>query len=151
MVESKIGTGAIRAPARWEHFDHGADIGVRGFGSTPVEAFEQAAMALTAVVTDPGSVRLQEGRRLQCKAPDLESLFYEWLNAVIYEMSIGHMLFGRFDVTINEGQLTAVLTGETVIPERHEPAVEIKGATYTELRVAREPDGGWHAQCVVDV
>ena len=27
---------------------------------------------------------------------------------------------------------------------RHHPAVEIKGATYTELHV-------WHAQCVVDV
>jgi len=151
MAETKSGTRVTPATARWEHFDHGADIGVRGFGSTPVEAFEQAAMALTAVVSDPGGVWLREVRRLQCKAPDLESLFYEWLNAVIYEMSIGHMLFGRFDVTINDGRLTAALTGETVVPERHEPAVEIKGATYTELRVAREPGGRWYAQCVVDV
>ena len=151
MPVLKSGTTAMPAAARWEHFDHGADIGVRGFGSTPVEAFEQAAMALTAVVTDPGSVRLRQVRRLQCRGPDLESLFYEWLNAVIYEMSIGHILFGRFDVTINEDQLTAALTGETVVPERHQPAVEIKGATYTELRVARESGGRWYAQCVVDV
>jgi len=151
MAETNSGIPAIPRTGRWEHFDHGADIGVRGFGSTSAEAFEQAAMALTAVVTDPGSVRLREVRRLQCRGPDLESLFYEWLNAVIYEMSIARMLFGRFDVTINDDQLTAVLTGETVVPERHEPAVEIKGATYTELRVAREPGGRWSAQCVVDV
>ena len=27
----------------WEHFDHGPDIGVRGFGATQAAAFEQAA------------------------------------------------------------------------------------------------------------
>ena len=37
--------------ARWEHFPHDADVGVRGFGPTPAEAFAQAALALTAVAT----------------------------------------------------------------------------------------------------
>src|SRR5262252_8706485 len=32
-------------------FAHDADVGVRGWGATPAEAFEQAALALTAVVT----------------------------------------------------------------------------------------------------
>ena len=31
---------------RWEHFEHGADIGVRGIGPTPASAFEQAALPL---------------------------------------------------------------------------------------------------------
>ena len=35
----------------WEHFPHDADVGLRGWGATPAEAFEQAAYALTAVVT----------------------------------------------------------------------------------------------------
>jgi tRNA nucleotidyltransferase (CCA-adding enzyme) len=34
---------------------------------------------------------------------------------------------------------------------RHEPAVEIKAATYAELTVTQRPDGAWVAQCVVDV
>ena len=29
--------------ARWEHFPHDADVGVRGWGTTAAEAFEQAA------------------------------------------------------------------------------------------------------------
>ena len=33
----------------WEHFAHGADIGVRGYGLSLEEAFEQAALALAAV------------------------------------------------------------------------------------------------------
>lgn len=36
----------------WTHFHHEADIGVRGTGHSPEEAFEQAAVALTAVITD---------------------------------------------------------------------------------------------------
>ena len=31
----------------WEHLEHGADIGVRGFGAS-AESFEQAALALSA-------------------------------------------------------------------------------------------------------
>lgn len=38
--------------ARWEHFPHQADIGVRGMGATLAQAFEQAALALTAVIVD---------------------------------------------------------------------------------------------------
>ncbi len=38
----------------WEHFEHSADIGVRGMGSTKAAAFEQAALALTGIVTPPG-------------------------------------------------------------------------------------------------
>ncbi len=139
------------AVAQWEHFDHGADIGVRGVGRTAAQAFEQAALALTAVVTDPANVQLHEVRRLECEAADLESLFYKWLNAVIYEMSVERMLFGHFDVVIDRGGLKATLSGEAVVRERHQPAVEVKGATYTELSVGQRTDGLWYAQCVVDV
>jgi SHS2 domain-containing protein len=139
------------AVAQWEHFDHGADIGVRGVGRTAAQAFEQAALALTAVVTDPANVQLHEVRRLECEAADLEALFYQWLNAVIYEMSVERMLFGHFDVAIDHGRLKATLSGEAVVPERHQPAVEVKGATYTELSVGQRTDGFWYAQCIVDV
>jgi SHS2 domain-containing protein len=40
----------------WAHFHHEADIGIRGIGRTREEAFEEAAVALTAVITDPESV-----------------------------------------------------------------------------------------------
>ena len=39
----------------WEHFPHEADIDVRGIGSTKEATFENAAQALTAVITDLGS------------------------------------------------------------------------------------------------
>ena len=39
---------------RWEHFEHDADIGVRGIGASKADAFEQAALALTAVAAPKG-------------------------------------------------------------------------------------------------
>jgi SHS2 domain-containing protein len=135
---------------RWEHFPHGADIGVRGFGATKAEAFTQAALAMTAVVADPAEVALRERVEIQCEAPDDELLFAEWLNALIYEMSTRKMLFGRFSVRCDGPVLAGEAWGEPVDVARHHPAVEIKGATYTALRVAREAEG-WVAQTVVDV
>jgi tRNA nucleotidyltransferase (CCA-adding enzyme) len=135
---------------RWELFPHDADIGVRGFGATPAQAFEQAALALTGVITDPARVAPQVAVDIRCDAPDLELLFAEWLNRLIYEMAVRGMLFGRYAVRIDGNLLFGQAWGEPSSADRHEPAVEVKGATYTALRVA-PADGGWVAQTVVDV
>lgn len=134
----------------WSHFPHDADIGVIGMGPTLDEAFRQAALALTAVIVNPQIVRPAEVVSIECHAPTRELLLVEWLNALVYEMSVRSMLFGDFDVEITDGDLRATARGEAVDPERHEPAVEVKGATMTALRVERVRDG-WRAQCVVDV
>lgn len=134
----------------WENFSHDADIGVRGFGPTLAQAFEQAALALTAVVTDVKIVA-QTAIEVACEAPDDELLLVEWLNAVIYEMAVRRMLFGRFAVAIDGNRLSATMWGEPVDPERHMPACEPKGATYTALHVSRYADGTWSAACIVDV
>jgi tRNA nucleotidyltransferase (CCA-adding enzyme) len=135
----------------WEHFPHGSDIGVRGFGKSLEEAFEQAAIALTAVVADVSSIQESERVQVHCDAPDRELLFVSWLNAVIYEMAVRTMLFKKFRVEISDHALTGTLVGEKVDAERHQVAVEAKGATVTSLRVERAPNGQWMAQCVVDV
>ena len=85
-------TAPVEHPG-WEHFPHDADVGVRGFGKTAAEAFEQAARALTAVITY-AEVEPRVRVDVSCEAPDIELLFVEWLNAVIYEMAVRKMLFG---------------------------------------------------------
>ncbi len=135
---------------RHEHFAHEADIGVRGVGGSCAEAFEQAALALTAIVTDPVRVSALEKIELACEAPDVELLLVDWLNALIYEMAVRHMLFGRYAVAITGSSLHGSAWGEAVDVARHQPAVEPKGATYTGLSVRNE-GGVWVAECVVDV
>ena len=125
-------------------------MGVRGVGATKAQAFEQAALALTAVVTDLQTIKPQQPVEVQCEAPDDELLLADWLNTLIYEMSARKMLFSRFAVQVDGHHLRAQAWGESVDPGRHHPTVEIKGATYTSLRVAQEK-GEWVAQTVVDV
>src|SRR5574340_386996 len=139
------------AAQHWAHFPHQADMGVRGVGPTLAAAFEQVALAMTAVVTDPDRVAAAQAVEIRCEAPDDELLLVDWLNALILEMAARHMLFGRFEVILDGQILHATAWGEAVDTQKHQPAVEIKGATYTELKVGRDESGRWLAQCVVDV
>jgi tRNA nucleotidyltransferase (CCA-adding enzyme) len=132
-------------------FPHDADVGIRGCGISPAEAFENAALALTAIVTEPTGIQAISPVEIRCEAPDLSFLLVDWLNAVIYEMATRGMLFGRYEVEVADGGLKATAWGEPVDRRRHEPAAEPKGATYTEARVEQDDKGFWTAQCVVDV
>lgn len=135
----------------WEHFPHDADVGVRGVGASKEQAFEQAAVALTAAVIEPQVLSPKVPVEVSCEAPDDELLLVDWLNALVYEMAIRRLLFGRFEVHIDGHRLYAKAWGEPIDPARHEPAVEVKGATLTSLSVRQEAGGVWVAQCVVDV
>ena len=135
----------------WQHFEHGADIGIWGRGVTLEDAYTQAALALTAVITDPDKVAAETVIELDCEAPDHELLYVDWLNALIYEMASRRMLFSRFEVHIQGNRLHAQAWGEPINREKHQPTVEVKGATYTALQVYLDEDGTWHARTVVDV
>lgn len=148
----------------WENFAHEADAGVRGRGATLAEAFAGAATAMTAAICDPAKVGAGDRVRIECAAPDEETLLVDWLNALVYEMATRRMLFSRFEVNIEDHRpaggrgpgggsvhLTAAAWGEPVDVPKHQPAAEVKGASFCELEVRQESDGRWLAQCVVDV
>lgn len=135
---------------KWEHFTHDADIGIRGMGSTPAKAFEMAALALTAIVVDPSLVKQEILLHLEQEEQNMEFLFYEWINQIIYNMSAKKMLFGGFDITLTDTKFTATLKGQETQKLQHDLGVEVKGATFTELEI-HEKEGVWVAQCVVDV
>jgi SHS2 domain-containing protein len=139
----------------WETYEHEADVGVRGLGASPGEAFAEAALALSSCVVEPGELAPRESVEIECEAPDLGLLLCDWLNALIWETSVHGLLFARTDVRVEgeEGawRLAGRAWGERVDRERHRPAVEPKGATFTTLRVERLEDGRWLAQTVVDI
>ncbi|MHC4061696.1 MAG: archease [Planctomycetota bacterium] len=135
----------------WQHYPHQADIGIRGFGATKEQAFEQTAVALTAVITNPAKVSPVEEVAVKCAAPDDELLLVDWLNGLLYEMDTRQMLFSRFEVRIDGGELAGRAWGEKIDVSKHDPVVEVKAATYTELSVRQDEKGVWTAQCIVDV
>lgn len=84
----------------WQHLHHMADIGVYGFGPRLAVAFKQAAIALTAVITDPDRVLQRDAVDDSYAAPDSALLLGDWLNAWVYEMVVRRMLFSRFEATL---------------------------------------------------
>ncbi len=136
---------------QWEHFYHQADIGVRGFGESVEEAFAQAAVAMTGVITEPEKIACVAEAKFSCEGTNLEMLFVDWLNAIIYEMAISKQIFGRFEVKIEGSRLSGKAWGEKIDIAKHEPTVEVKAATYAELKVRQRRNKSWVAQCVVDV
>lgn len=149
VVDAVVERAKERMP-HWELFSHQADIGIRGMGSTPAAAFEQVAIALTAVITDPMLVKPSQQISFSCTNQELEPLLFDFLNELIYEMDTRHMLFSRFSIQIDLPTLKVTAWGEPVVPQTHQPAVEVKAATYHGLRVY-SIDDHWIAQCVVDV
>ena len=135
----------------WEHFEHDADMGLRAVAATREAMFETMGKALTAVVTDPAAVRAVEAISISCEAPDDALLLVDWLNALIFEMATRGMVFGKWHVELSGQTLESRVEGEVVDRLRHQPVVEVKGATYTALSVEQGSDGSWRCQCVVDV
>ncbi len=134
----------------YETFEHEADIGIRGFGQTIEEAFENAAIALYSVMVNVATIAPIDMRVFAVTASDHELLFVEWLNALLSLSDIERMVFSRFEVDISGMTLTGRAWGEHLDQVRHQPHVEIKAATYHMLRVKKE-QGRFVAQCVVDV
>ncbi len=136
---------------KFELFEHGADIGVRGLGDTLNQAFEQAALAMFSIVV----LHIEDliahcFWQLSCESYDQEALLTAWLNTLISYADLYRTVFCSFDVTIENCSLTARVGGVPLNELKEEKGVEVKGATFTELYVGQR-DGIWIAQCVVDV
>ncbi|MDD5153123.1 MAG: archease [Desulfovibrionales bacterium] len=134
----------------YETFEHGADVGIRGKGRTLEEAFANGAKALFALMADLSTIEPRKEIQVECTAPDIETLFMVWLNQLIALADIEKMVLCEFSVTIKDKNLTATARGESISPRKHDLGVEVKGATFTMLRVFQEA-GYFVAQCVVDV
>lgn len=134
----------------WEHYPHTADMGIRGFGESMEEAFANAAVALVAVNVEPEKIQQETKIQITCREDDRELLFIAWLSNILYEMSTRKMFFSKFQVEIKDGKLTGCVWGEKIDLEKHEPCTEIKGISYSDLKVSQE-NGKWIAQCIVDI
>jgi SHS2 domain-containing protein len=131
------------------YFEHDADMGIVGRGATIERAFENAAMAMFAMITGPAKVELRASVAVEFEEADTELALVTWLNRLLGEARSRAMAFGRFHLRRDGARWSGSAEGE---PWRAgvERGVEVKGATLTALAVT-ERDGIWDARCVVDV
>jgi len=139
-----------------ENFEHKADIGVRGKGRTLEEAFVGGALSMMGIMFDVKGVKAIRAIGIECDADDNEALFVEWLNAILSKRDLESMVFCSFEATIAEDKegpkvLIGKAWGEPYDQNKHEAKLEVKAATYSQLKVFQEGSGQYVAQCIVDV
>ena len=135
----------------FETFDHTADLGLRVRAATLDILFAEAGLALfAAIVEDLATVRPAQRVEIAVAGTDREYLLFDWLNGLLYRSDADHMLFSRFDVTLNDTGLAAVAWGELQDWDRHAPNHEVKAITYHGLKVEPTADG-WLAEVIVDI
>ena len=133
----------------YTYFEHDADVGVIGRGTTLEQALEAAARATFAIMTELELVRPLETVPIEFEELDEEFALVRWLNLLLAAARERSMVFGRFRLVHDGGRWHGEAAGEAWRPNL-ERGVEVKGATLTELSV-RAQDDGWEARCVVDV
>ena len=135
----------------FEVIEHTADTGIRAFGATAAEAFENAAAGMFSLLAEPETVDDRLEFPVKVEAEDRETLLVEWLNELLYIYESNGVLLKRFLVErLSDTALAGKAYGEAIATEKHELKTDIKAATYYQLRVARV-DGGWVAEVVFDV
>jgi len=133
----------------YDYFEHKADMGVIGCGSTLEAAFIAAAEAVFAIMTDLPSLKSQQEVSLEFDEEDVELALVIWLNSLIVEARSQNLMFSRFELHRDHAHWRGKAWGELWRDELTH-GVEVKGATLTMLSVKKIKDA-WQAKCVVDV
>jgi SHS2 domain-containing protein len=135
----------------YEYFEHQADIGIRGKGTTLAEAFEQAALAMFEIMVETRELQVNKPQSVEVEGNDLNELLIAWLSELLFLKDVEGKMFSRFEIeSINKNKLAANVYGEPIDPSRHKLKLEVKAATYTQLIIEKKDDN-WIAQCLVDV
>jgi len=138
----------------FEYLDHVSDACIRASGRTMSEAFCEAARAMFNLMVDLDRVRPQKSVEVFVTARVLDLLLVEWLGRLLSEKDLNGLVFSRFSATIEQRGEEIVLEGtargEAFDAFRHGAKTEVKGVTYSGLRVWQE-SGRSIAQCVVDI
>lgn len=139
-----------------ETIDHTADMGIRGWGATPAEAFEETARAMFGLAADIDGIEPSVAVPLRRRGRDLTELLLEFLNALIADADVREVAFcGVFVERLAERRggwiVEATARGAPLAAVRERLLVEVKAATFYGASVRRGEDGRWIAQCVVDM
>ena len=135
----------------FETFEHTADVGLRVRAAELDELFVGAAAALfSVIVANPDSIQSVQEIPIEIKGTGHEYLLFDWLAELLWTFDTRRIVFGSFEVHVDETGLRAVARGEPVDRNRHQMDAEIKAITYHQLKVERDADG-WLAEVIVDV
>ena len=139
---------------KYDIIDHTADIGVKAYGETLEEAFENVAKAMFDIITDNSEIEPIGQYDIELEAADFEQLLVDWLSDLLFLSSTQNLVFGFFKVKIDgkkekQKRLSATIFGEKLDISKHKIGAEIKAVTYHMLEVRNKKP--YHVQVLFDI
>ncbi len=126
---------------RYEQFSHTADIGVRVFGRTLKELFENAAFAMFDILADLEGLEGPLTEEFELTAPNYEELLIAWLDELLYNFYTKGIIFYKFNVEkLAPDFIKAKAYGRLVGENKNRLKTEIKAATYYNLKIIKKDD-----------
>lgn len=135
---------------RYEILDHTADTGIRAYGATSFELFENAAWGMFDLMFDLQQLHPQRDVPIVAVGDRLEELLVNWLAELLYQAETQDLALCYFTVDrLEEGGVQGSAGGApaTGAVLRGPP---IKAVTYHDLAVVENPDSWW-ARIIFDV
>jgi len=128
-----------------------ADVAFLAFGKDLNELFANAAIAMFEVMINTKQIKPKIKKVIKTSGEDLESLMFNWLNALLVYVDSENIAFSKFNVKINENfNLIATCKGEYINKEKHETRTVVKACTYHKLEIKKE-NNYWKARVIVDI
>lgn len=139
---------------KYTFIEHTADIAFKAWGSTIENAFKNAAVALTNVITDSSKIQKKETKKISLEAKTKEDLLVHWLDELVYIFDVSQLIFSDFQIEISRGKegwnLNAKAFGEPFSPTEHPSGTEVKGVSYHNLKIWKK-DKKTYLQVILDV
>lgn len=137
--------------ARYELFDHTADIGIRVFAPTMAELIRPAGEGLYAVIGQLVGGGEAEPARWEFKGPEPAILLRDYLGELLVLCEREHRIVEAPAVTaFTARELSVTARTLSLDEEKSVYRREVKAVTYHELAVVRIP-GGFQATIIVDI
>jgi SHS2 domain-containing protein len=138
----------------YEILEHTADKGVRAWGRTLEELFENAARGMYRLVVDPAGKKTDVSMSIAVEVSDpfdRSDLLVKWLRELIYLTDVQKVVFTDFTVRrVTETSVEGEARGFTVEDNSMLDGAPVKAVTYHRLRLEQTPEG-WEAEFYVDV
>ncbi len=123
---------------KFELLDHTADIGIKAYGNTIEECFENAAYGMFHILFGDSTIKEIGEYEVDLEADDIEQLLVDWLSEILYLHEAEELAFASCSVKLEGNKLEARIRGEGFDPERHRVDTQIKAVTYHILEVDEE-------------
>ncbi len=135
---------------QFEQVDISGDVGIKVWGQTLEELFENAARGMFELITDVSALNESESREVHVVADSDEDLLVQWLNELVFLFDSYNYLGKTFSLNIINKKLKAVISGGTFNPSTGESRLLIKAATYHDLSLTKT-SSHWEATVIFDI